>query len=186
VRLFVAVTPDPEVIARFAAAQGALRRHAPSAKWVSPDGMHLTLAFLGERDPADAARIAGALEAAVGSRAPFVLRLRGGGAFGRPARPRVLWIGCEGAVDALRALHADVLRALAPFGHEPDRRDLTAHLTLCRAREQGGDRDLAACLPLLRDQDFGEVRVGSVELYESRLSGAGPRVAVVSRAPLTG
>jgi 2'-5' RNA ligase len=185
-RLFVAVTPGPDVLARVTAALGALRGHAPSAKWVQAEGMHLTLAFLGERAPEDAPEIAAALAAATRSHAPFALRLRGGGAFGRPGRPRVLWVGCEGDVDALRALHRDVVSALAPFGYVPDRAELTAHLTLCRAREQGGDRALVRCAELLRDQDFGEARIEEVELYESRLSPAGARHSVIGRAPLTG
>lgn len=185
-RLFVAVTPGPDVLARISAGVHGLRGQAPSAKWVGPEGMHLTLAFLGERDPGDAPKLGEALAAAAASHAPFVLRWRGGGAFGRPGRPRVLWVGCEGDTGALRALHQSVVSALGPLGYVPDRPGFEAHLTLCRAREQGGDRRLVQCVDALRDQDFGESRVEEIELYESRLSPAGARYTAVSRAPLGG
>lgn len=185
-RLFVAVTPEKEALSRLSAALDELRGHAPSSKWVKPAGIHLTLAFLGERPPEDAPRIGDALAAETRLHAPFALRLRGGGAFGRPGRPRVLWVGCEGQIDALRALHQGVTRALAPLGYVPDRAELTAHLTLCRAREQGGDRQLVRCVELLGDRDFGEVRVEAVELYESRLTPAAAEYTVVTRAPLGG
>lgn len=185
-RLFVAVTPGREAIARLSTTIDRLRRHAPSSRWAKVDGLHLTLAFLGERDPADAPKIAAALAAATFAHAPFTLRLRGGGAFGRPGRPRVLWVGCEGDTGAFEALYRDVAAALAPLGYAPDRDTFTPHLTLCRAREQGGDRELARCAELLRDEDFGEVRASEVELYESKLSPAGAAYTVVSRAALVG
>lgn len=183
-RLFVAITPGPETLSRIAAATARLRPHAPTAKWVKPDGCHLTLAFLGERDSGDAPKIALALEEAARELPRFRLHFRGAGTFGRPARPKVLWVGCEGDVAALRALFHRVNGALSPFGYAPDRPELTPHCTLCRARDAGGDRALARCAELLKGEDFGEAWIESVDLYESRLSPAGAVYTVIARAAL--
>lgn len=183
-RLFVAITPGAEVAAGLSRAASELRATAPGAKWIKGEAVHVTLAFLGERDPAEVPAITGALEAAAVGHAPFVLRASGGGAFGRPGRPRVLWVGCEGDLGALRALHADVVRALEPLGYAPDRDTLTPHLTLARSREAGGDRALARCAEALSGRDLGEVRVEAIELYESRLAPSGAIYTVAGRAPL--
>src|SRR5262245_38624709 len=133
-RLFVAIDPGPDVTRTIEQTLGTLGPKAPSAKWVKADNLHVTLAFLGERDPADAPAIGEALARAAAGHRPFELRFRGGGVFGRPARPRVLWVGCEGDLQALQALYRDVVAALAPFGFTPDRPEFSAHLTLARAR----------------------------------------------------
>jgi len=184
VRLFVAVRPDVEVIGRIASAVAALRATAPSAKWVNAGSLHITPAFLGERAAADTPEIAEALSRAAAGHPPFELHFRGGGAFGRPSRPRVLWAGCEGEVIVLEALCKDVAAALAPCGYVPDRRDFNAHLTLARARDHGGDPPLAACAGALQAADFGSSRIDEVTLYESRLSAGGAEYAAVHRAAL--
>jgi RNA 2',3'-cyclic 3'-phosphodiesterase len=183
-RLFVAISPTAEVVGRIEAALGALRLSAPSARWVKAGGVHITLAFLGERAEADAPRIAEALSKAAAGHAPFELRFRGGGSFGRPSRPRVVWAGCEGDLEALSALHRDVSAALTPCGYVPEERDFNAHLTLGRAKEQGGDHRLAACARSLETADFGGSRIEEVTLYESRLSAAGAEYRAVHRARL--
>jgi 2'-5' RNA ligase len=184
VRLFVAVSPGEEVVRRIEASLSSLRPAAPSAKWVGPGGIHVTLAFLGERPAEDAPKIASALDAAAAEHRPFELRFTGGGAFGRQSRPRVLWAGCEGDLDALGALHASVGRALGPLGYVPESRPFTAHLTLARSREQGGDLQLGRCVEKLQSMDFGKAVIEEVGLYESKLSPAGARYEVAHHARL--
>ncbi|MEV4760963.1 2'-5' RNA ligase family protein [Micromonospora sp. NPDC049559] len=66
---------------------------------------------------------------------PPRLRLGGGGRFGRD-RFTVLWVGLQGDVDALRALHGAVRRELRRARLPYDRRPYRPHLTLARP----GDR----------------------------------------------
>lgn len=183
-RLFVAVSPSAEVLGRIEQSLHSLRLRAPSAKWVKVDNMHLTLAFLGERDAADVPKLSEALSGAASKHAPFELCFRGGGGFGRPSRPRILWAGCEGDTAALAALQKDVEAALVPLGYVAEQREYNAHLTLARAKEQGGDFKLAGCIEVLEKADFGVTRVEEVTLYESRLSPGGARYEALHRAPL--
>ncbi|MEZ4294788.1 MAG: RNA 2',3'-cyclic phosphodiesterase [Polyangiaceae bacterium] len=233
-RLFVAIDPGPEVIRAAGEQIAALRPSAPNARWVRSETLHVTLAFLGERPAADVQPIAEALSAVAARHAPFDLSFGGGGVFGRPARPRVLWMRCasspvaltrplvetgdlvrphietgapagryaetgvlasshietgapagrQGETDALGALEADVTGALAPFGHTPDRRGHSAHLTLARSRDPGGDRQLATCVPLLDAAPARTVRVEEVTLYESQLGRAGPTYRALVTAKL--
>ncbi|MEU4694469.1 2'-5' RNA ligase family protein [Actinoplanes sp. NPDC023714] len=84
-----------------------------SAKW------HVTLAFLGDADPA-------AVTSALAGRSfggPFRLRIAGSGRFGS-----VVWAGLAGDVPALADLRARVVSALAGF--PVDERDFKPHLTV--------------------------------------------------------
>src|SRR3712207_7437894 len=60
--------------------------------------------------------------------APLTLHIKGGGSFGSPRRPRVLWAGVAGDVEALSAIQKDVEAALAPLGVAPEGRAFTPHI----------------------------------------------------------
>lgn len=166
-RLFVAVDPSASVRLRLADLIDRLRPLSPSARWVGPDGLHVTLAFLGEVESADVPRISAALESVAVGQAPFEIQATGLGTFGPPGRPRVLWVGIahrEG--DALMRLQAAVAAALAPLGHAPEERPFTPHLTLARARYPRGDPALAACAAGA-PEDYGTTASTSLLLYRS-------------------
>jgi 2'-5' RNA ligase len=182
-RLFVAIDPAPAVRDRLRVAIAPVRRLAPSAKWVDVASLHLTLAFLGGTEASRVPEIAAAIGAVALGHAPLELGCAGGGAFGGK-RPRVLWAGVTGALDALGAVQADLAAALAPLGFAPEERPFAAHLTLARAREAGGDPGLAACAAALAGQDFGVTRVEALVLYRSDLSAKGPAYTPLAVLPL--
>lgn len=166
-RLFVAVTLGRSVEEAASAALEQLRGLAPRARWVPPANLHLTLNFLGEVDDERAARVKEVLEHVGPRHEPLVLRIQGGGSFGAPSHPRVLWAGVEGNTAALGALQADVAEGLRPLGFEPEQREYVAHLTLARAKQPRGDRELAGCVSALQDARWGEARVDGLVLFES-------------------
>lgn len=167
-RLFVAVTLGPQVTQRAEAAVQRLRPLAPRARWARLEGLHLTLVFLGETEPERVGPLSVALHEVAARHTPFRLSAGGGGSFGSPTHPRVLWGDVKGDLAALRALQADVARALEPLGFAPERRAYTAHLTLARAKAPRGDADLAACVQALQHEDWGEGEVRELVLFESR------------------
>jgi RNA 2',3'-cyclic 3'-phosphodiesterase len=185
-RLFVAVDPGEQVLARLALVIEKLRRKAPDAKWVRTDAMHLTLVFLGAIEDAALPAIMTALHTVAGRHGSLVLTVHGGGVFGAPRRPRVLWAGISGELERLRALQQDVEAAVVPFGLTPEDRAYSPHLTLARARESRGEPALSACAQALAAEPFGEATIGEVVLYQSDLSPAGARYTALCRAPLLG
>jgi 2'-5' RNA ligase len=185
VRLFAAIDPAPAVRDRLRAALAPVRRLAPSAKWVDVASLHLTLAFLGDTEASRVPEIATAIGAVAVAHAAFELGCAGGGAFGGK-RPRVLWAGVTGALDALHAVQADLAAALAPLGFAPEERPFAAHLTLARAREARGDPSLAACAAALAGRAFGVTRVEALVLYRSDLSPKGAVYTPLAALPLRG
>jgi 2'-5' RNA ligase len=131
-RLFVAVDLPPEARRALGAAQDAFRRRdLASLRWVRPEGIHLTLKFLGETPAGRLDAIREAVAAAARGRAPFRLALGPLGTFGG-RRPRVLWVAVEGDLDPLHDLQSAVERGLVAAGFSPEERAYSPHLTLAR------------------------------------------------------
>lgn len=169
-RLFVACELPEETRRALAEIQETLRRESVERvlRWVRPDGIHLTLKFLGsvpfESVPGITGALAGAIE-------PFELRVRPGrlGLFGG-ARVRVVWVGLDGDIDGLAALAERVEGALEPLGFAWERRPFAGHLTLARVREQASvaeRRDVAALIQSARMPDFSPITLTEVSLVQS-------------------
>lgn len=103
----------------------------PGAKWVNPDGFHLTLRFIGEINNRQAEDLDTNLQA-IAVRA-FVLQLRGVGQFGQLEKAHTVWAGVE-RNDALYHLRDKVESAVVRAGCEPDHRRFMPHVTLGKLR----------------------------------------------------
>lgn len=171
-RLFIALSLPEAVRAELAAAQGRLPGEA--VRWAAPEGMHLTLQFLGEADDALAAPLVAALGAI--PRAPLRLRLAGLGAFPDGRRPRVIWAGVGGETARLAALQAAVLAATTPLGFAAEARPWSPHITLGRARQGAAPaalRALGEALGRMPPPPPVEWEAGRPTLYASRLGPGG-------------
>ena len=178
-RAFVAVVPPPEAVEPLARAVAALR-DLP-ASWVPPERLHLTLVFLGE--VADPLPYGAALASAVADIEPFSLRVAGGGAFPRAARPKVLWAGVEGDVDALARLARVAGRTARAARIDVERTPYVPHVTVARIRRR--DVDGTAAVAALGAVEGAPWRVGEVVLMQSVL-GPKPAYTVLRRCPLRG
>jgi 2'-5' RNA ligase len=186
VRVFVAVDPGAELLARVGELLREISPLAPSAKWVEPAGLHITLAFMGEIGEERLPLVIAAASVA-GFHRPLTLRIEKGGAFGARRRPRVLWLGVGGAVSALSAIHRDLEQALSlSTGYVPEDRPFAPHLTLARSRDPRGDPALEACAQRIEGVDFGETQVRELVVYQSELTPKGARYTALARVPLEG
>lgn len=158
---------------------------------VRPEGIHLTLKFLGNIDASRVPRIAAALAAASARHAPFRLTLTAPGFFPNADRARVLWIGVGGELRPLIDLQRDVDQTLAALGFAAEKRPFNPHLTIARMRDStaGADRrraaDALAAYPL---PPGIAISANAVSLMQSDLRPGGAvytRIAHValSRAP---
>ena len=135
IRTFIAIDLPSDVKEALSSFVETLRgRGLPGVRWVNPNGIHLTLKFLGEIPPSTVPLLLDAIESAAASHHSFTLGLGNLGVFPDPNNPRVLWVGLEGDLSSLSELQASVEEQCLFLGFEPDRRGLTPHLTLCRVR----------------------------------------------------
>jgi 2'-5' RNA ligase len=135
-RLFVAIELTDEVREALGWLQAELRsRGLTQLRWVRPDGIHLTLKFLGETPAARVATIEKALEEAVAGEKAHELALGSLGTFGGK-NPRVMWIDLAGDVEMLLGLQERVDAALVEVGFPREGRKFAPHLTLARVRPE--------------------------------------------------
>jgi len=126
-RLFVALrVPDP-----LRTAVDELQSGLRTARWLDGDGLHLTLAFIGEVEGSTQLRIEAAL-AGVSARA-LRMELHGLGCFPPRGAPRVLWTGASPKAE-LASLSRSVRHALGRAGRTPERRRFMPHVTIARFR----------------------------------------------------
>lgn len=161
-RLFFALALPPDLQKRLGSWQQA---QAP-ARWPRPEGLHVTLAFLGERPAAALSSLEG-LGASVAARhGAFTLRTAGLGGFPNATRARVLWLGLapSPALEALSALAGDLRGALTAAGEAFDPKPFRAHLTLARFRPPQALAGFTAPPP-------AAFQARAITLFESRPAG---------------
>ncbi|GIT42074.1 MAG: hypothetical protein Ct9H300mP11_00100 [Chloroflexota bacterium] len=111
-------------------------------RWVRPEGIHLTLKFMGEIPIATVEKVLKSLPEAVLGSSPFPLAIKGFGVFPNPRRPRVLWAGLDGDLETLSKLQLVVETRLACLDCPKKQRTFSPHLTLGRVRRNVSQGEL--------------------------------------------
>lgn len=170
VRAFIAAPLEGPVFDRIVQLQRELISALPTVRWVRPETMHLTLAFLGDITEESLEKIGKSMLSIGDGFAPVEVSVGGLGAFPSLRRPRVIWLGLEGAT-ALLELQAAVVGMLRALQVAWDDKPFKPHLTLGRCRQPVPDieRQLAPFM----DRQCGQLNLSRLVLYESRLTAQG-------------
>lgn len=186
-RLFIAIDLPPEVKALLRQLQTQLSRHTTAVRWADPQGTHLTLKFLGSTPVATIDAVVAGLRQAAAAHHPLTLSTERLGVFPNARRPRVVWLGVTGMIDALGRLRDDVERLIAPLGFPTEDRPFSPHLTLGRTVKEPSAAQLAtvaqavaqtaAPAPIAFD-------VAELVLMRSELRPGGAKYTPVVHAPL--
>jgi 2'-5' RNA ligase len=177
-RTFLALEIAQDMRARIAALQASLRESTPGVRWTRPEGIHLTLRFLGATSPAQIERLRPALADAAAACAPGEVGVSGLGTFPERGSPRVLWLGLSMPASFL-ALQAECERAAVAVGFPREERAFSPHLTLGRWRDRARRPDVAS-------PQLGSTRVEVLIHYCSRPGAGGSVYSPLSRFPLGG
>jgi len=184
-RLFIAIELPPEIKQGIAKVQEQLRTAGANAGWTRPEGIHLTLKFLGEVEESRTDDIKKALAAAVGSNDKLNLSIAGAGAFPNGKNPRVLWLGVTGDVEKLGSLQAAVEDVMTGLGFEREERKFSPHLTLARIKFPKPRDNWQQKIESIRDVKLGEFEADRVSLMKSELKREGAVYTEVGRIELT-
>ena len=179
VRAFVAVDLPDEVERALGEAARTLRdARIEGLRPVRPEGVHLTLKFLGDVPESLVGEIAQVVSEAVAGHRTFEVSIGGFGAFPNTRRPLVLWVGIEGDAGPLMRLQANVDAALGALGFPTETRPFHPHLTLARLDRGMSAAARRASLDALESTGLVagmRVPVGSVSLVQSILGRGGAR-----------
>lgn len=155
-------------------------------KWVSPDGTHLTVKFLGNIFPSQISQITGIMKTAADKVPPLELRLGGLGMFPNEQRPRVIWVALEGNTEPLAAMQREIEQALVPLGFVAENRAFTPHLTLGRVRDNATPDERREIAGVVKDKkiDYEAVfTLRELSLMKSTLTPTGAIYNRIDSAP---
>jgi len=127
VRIFFALWPDDGVRNKIAANLGRIDINRDKCRWVTNSNLHLTLHFVGNTSIAEMKcldRQAREVDAE-----PFELNLDYSGYF---KKPKVLWIGCQAAPEALYTLSGILGEQISQCAYTPETRPYSPHMTVAR------------------------------------------------------
>ena len=186
VRAFLAVlVPSATVMLEVLRSDADLQ--ALPVRWQTPEGLHLTLAFLGETPTRQLAAAWPAVARTVRERRPASVSLLQPETFPPGRQPTVIAAAVQDARGALEAIRADAVEALAAGGYEREVRPFHPHVSLGRLRPpllRGQAAAIAGALRLQQWAGGGAFVAQSVCLMRSDLFPDGARYTVLAEAPL--
>lgn len=185
-RTFIAVEAVDGVHAQAQAAIERLRPLASNVKWVESENLHWTLQFLGDLKDEEIAEVCRRVQRVVANVEPFSLTANGVGAFPKPERPKVLWLGAdEGSNDFCRLQRA-IEQSLNDLGFRGENRQFVPHLTLGRVGPGPDNRVLMQGLSDLADFAGGQMFVDEAIVYASEPQRSGPKYVPLAHLKLGG
>lgn len=180
-RAFIAIDLPDAIHRALADVQNDFRGAGRDARWTRPEGIHLTLKFLGEISDAQTKQVVEAL-AALGHFAPFSVEIRGFGFFPGANRPRVFWAGVM-APPTLAELAAQVESAMERIGFARESRAYSPHLTLARFQVPRPQPALQSAAADQAAKSLGKFEASEFFLFESKLSPQGAQYRKVVKFP---
>jgi 2'-5' RNA ligase len=191
IRTFIALEIPAAILDQIAAVQARFKAGLPGSviRWTKPDGIHLTLKFLGQTPHDQIDLIASTLRATVATQPAFALEVSGAGCFPNLHQPRIVWIGIheDQAAHHLRTLQHAVEAATEPLGYPIERREFSPHLTLGRVAHDVRPADLKKVGEVIDAAGvgvLGRFEVRQVTLIKSDLQPHGAVYTVLANVPL--
>ncbi|WP_157842676.1 MULTISPECIES: RNA 2',3'-cyclic phosphodiesterase [Bacillus] len=128
---FVAVALPDELKKSLSIYMNELKKEIPFERWVHPQDLHITLAFLGKTNEEMLKKLHEELNNKKRQKEPFTITLQSLGTFGNKQSPRIFWCGVE-KNEKLSDLRDQVFTSCGRVGYELETRPFHPHVTLAR------------------------------------------------------
>jgi len=181
-RLFIALELSEQQKSEVNDLQEKIKSYMEGVRWVKPEGLHLTLKFLGETDESRVDQIKIAMDETAASINQFNIVYGKSGVFPSPRKARVIWVGLREGDEAVRVLAARIDKALVRIGFEPEKRNFTPHLTIGRVRGSLPERIVHRYIEEENSFTTAAYTITGATLFESKLSPQGATYIVRYRA----
>jgi len=168
-RAFVAVAIPEGIKNQLAGIQSRLKRAAAEVKWTRPEGIHLTLRFLGYLSDDAIAKVRDAMAVVGREFSAFTVEIKGSGTFPERGRPRVIWAGISQGEKELQAVFARLEQELIARGLGEADKPFRGHLTLGRVKTGKNVDKLVEYLQRETGKSFGAFEVRGICLFRSQL-----------------
>ncbi len=133
-RCFIAISLLDFIQKKLGEIQSSLKKYNADIGWTRPEGIHLTLKFLGEISEDKIAPLKTIMEQVSFIQKPFEIEIGGTGIFPDARRPRVFWVGITQGVEQVTELATQLNTQISELGFPKEERKFNPHLTLGRVR----------------------------------------------------
>ncbi|MCA1319937.1 RNA 2',3'-cyclic phosphodiesterase [Bacillus tianshenii] len=162
---FIAIPLPEYLIEEMSIYLKELKNEFAFTRWVHPEDLHITLAFLGAGNEEKLAEIKDSMTAIAQDASGFSLKMSGLGTFGNPQSPRIFWHGIVESAE-LNLLRDRVYEACEKIGFDLDRRSFHPHITLARKWQGPAFQQYSALSDQARTDTF---KVKEFVLYQTHL-----------------
>lgn len=183
-RAFIAIEIPEDIKLQLKQVQERLKQGLTGVNWARPEGIHLTLKFLGNIDEEMISRIGDSMKKATERSSVFSIRLSGLGIFPGPRFPRVVWIGVKEGGEDLKGLNRAIDKTMDKLGFSAEEREFRPHLTLGRVRSQERRDELLKAIEELQNFETGSFEAREVSLIKSDLKPGGAVYTKLLTVPL--
>ncbi|MDD5614291.1 MAG: RNA 2',3'-cyclic phosphodiesterase [Candidatus Omnitrophica bacterium] len=174
IRTFIAVEIIKNTRDLIARIQNDLAKSNSDIKFVEPDNIHITIAFLGNLEIKRVPFVKNTLQDLLKDRAGFCLQPHGLGCFPNIKNPRIIWVGIEKGGENLANIHEDIVSILAKDGIEIDAKTYHPHITIARIKSLENQYILKSLIAKSPEFQFEQIPVNRIQLLESRMTDQGP------------
>lgn len=180
-RLFIAikVKPGKALLSSLLKIQQTLAND--SITWVKPDNMHITLKFLGDTPQENIPPIISKLKTCAASIESFGFTIKDFGYFGNLRFPRVLWMGVEQEKKNIENACQLIQKEMDSLGYPEEKQGFRPHLTIGRIKKMHDTQKLRELEGEFSGVLLQQVRIDTIELYQSKLTPSGPVYSVVEK-----
>lgn len=184
VRTFIAINMTDEIKETLGKTQTQLKKSNADVKWVSVEGMHITLKFLGNVSVGQLESVYQMVSEATSTFNQFTLSLNTLGAFPNLTSPKVVWVGVDKGKKECIELAKQIDNNLLRLGFPVEQKEFVPHLTLGRVKSARGRNELSKLISKLKNQPFGEMNVVNIEVMGSQLTPKGAIYTTLHKLPL--
>ena len=183
-RIFIAVKVDAGENLKSMISTFKSSLKGENIKWVKPENIHVTLAFLGDTEEDKIKIVCSLLQMNCTGFGESGFLLKGMGVYKNLREPRVIWAGIQLA-DNLGRLYNVITTGLKKEGFNVEERPFSPHLTIGRIKSLRPQTNLKILLEKYQDVEIQKVLLNEVILYESILKPTGPIYKPISIIKLT-
>jgi 2'-5' RNA ligase len=186
IRAFLAIDLPEEIRDQIRGIQDRLKTKLKGIRWIRPEGIHLTLKFLGSISKNDILNISGMVEKQTKDVGPLMLNVGTAGTFPDLKRPRVLWLGVGGETERLLILQKKMDTSLEDCGFKSEARTFSPHLTLGRIKSHKGISGLSQAIEDGKNFAAGSFHADGLTFFKSDLTPKGAIYTKLAYFPFGG
>jgi len=180
-RVFIGIPVGDQVKPILPLLKSAINCNPRHIKWIPLNNIHLTLSFLRDVSINDIPDIIQAVEQNI-TTAQLQITISEAGVYLSSKSPKVLWLGIDKGIDALKLLHEQVERPVSEFKDNYENNTFVPHISIATIRRSHRKIDV---LPLLNSVYCPiDLEVNSISMYESKLRPEGAQYTIINTFPL--